>query len=98
MSWTPLPGWLLVRPVETEEQFGSLVIPDSVRGDWTRTQFEVEASGGALPQDPDEDPETPGEIGAGDWVLIPQRLAFQVIEEEVMFASERNVWAVITEV
>ena len=94
MTWTPRPGWCLVRPVTTEETIGSIVIPDMVRAGMTRTQYDVIASGGPAPT---VDDETPTTIRDGDWVLAPQRVAFDVIEEGITLLSARNVWAVIAE-
>lgn len=95
MNWRPLPGWLLVEPVDTEDKLGSLYVPQQTISRMTRTQYTVLASGGPAPQDPDDDPETPGEFKAGDWVVAPQRVAFHVQEESVTFLSERNVWCII---
>lgn len=94
-KWKPMPGWLIVKPVETEDKIGSLYIPGQAIQNMTRTQYEVIASGGPAPLPEDAEPETPGHIQPGDWVLAPQRLAFHVVEEDVMLLSERNVWAVI---
>ena len=95
MSWRPLPGWLFVKAVETEDKLGSLYVPNQAIQAMTRTQYEVVASGGPAPLDEDEEPETPGTIQSGDWIIAPQRLAFEVIEEGLVLLSERNVWAVI---
>lgn len=93
MAWSPLPGWLLVRPVDADDRMGSLYVPQQTVAHMTRTQYEVVAFGGASDQDPDEEPETPGRYAAGDWVIAPQRVAFEVVEEGVTFLSERHVWA-----
>jgi len=92
--WRPLPGWLLVTPIETEEQIGSIVVPQQTIAEMTRTQYEVVASGGAsVPDSEDAEPETPGEYAAGEWIVAPQRVAFDVLEERIMLLAERHVWA-----
>lgn len=94
MAWSPLPGWLIVRPVETEDMIGSIVVPQQTIAEMTRSQYEVVASGGPGAPDPDsEEPETPGVYAAGDWIVAPQRVAFDVLEEQVTLLSERHVWA-----
>ena len=94
MAWRPLPGWLLVRPVDADDKLGSLYIPQQAIQHMTRTQYEVVASGGPAAPDPeDEEPETPGRFATGDWVVVPQRLAFDVLTERVMLLAERHVWA-----
>lgn len=97
MNWKPMPGWLFVQRVETEDTLGSLYIPQQAIQNMTRTQYTVLASGGPAPVDPDsdEEPETPGHFQPGDWVLAPQRLAFDVQEEGLTLLSERNVWTTI---
>lgn len=97
MSWHPMPGWLLVRPVETEDRVGSLYAPQQAIAAMTRTQHEVVAFGGPAPRDPEaEEPETIGDFAPGDWLLAPQRMAFHVPEEGVTFLSARNIWALLT--
>lgn len=96
MAWSPLPGWLIVRPVEADDRLGSLYVPQQTVAHMTRTQYEVVASGGPSAPDPDDDEvETPGEYAPGDWVIAPQRVAFEVAEESLMLLPERHVWGKI---
>lgn len=92
--WKPRPGWLLVAPVLTDEKLPNslLIIPEQIRAKMTQWQYEVLASGG--PGEAEED-ERPSDLSAGDWILAPQRVAFEVIEEDVILLAERQVWAVI---
>jgi len=96
--WKPRAGWLLVAPVQTEDTLpgGLIVIPEQTKARMTQWQYEVVASGGPAEPDPDED-ESPSTLAEGDWILAPQRQAFDVIEEDVILLSERQVWAVIGE-
>lgn len=92
-AWVPLPGWLLVRPVETVDTLGSLVVPQVAIDQMTRCQYEVVASGGHLPLEEVED--SPSHCGAGDWIVAPPRLAIHVLEEGITLLPERQVWAIL---
>jgi len=97
MAWRPLPGWCIVSPVDAEDQIGSLFIPQQTVAEMTRTQYEVVAFGGSAFVDPtDDDPQTPVVVAPGDWVVIPQRVAFDVIEERLMLAPANHIWGVLT--
>lgn len=95
--WKARAGWLVVQPVETEEQLpGSLlIIPDSVRQRMTQWQYEVVSSGGPGKPDEHRDPDCPSDIPEGAWIMAPQRVAFDVPEEGVILLAEREVWALI---
>lgn len=97
MAWRPLPGWCIVTPVDAEDKLGSLYLPQQSVQAMTRTQYEVVVSGGPAWVDPDDDdPPTPVIVGPGDWVIIPQRVAFDVVEERLMLAPSTHIWAVLT--
>lgn len=85
--WRPRNGWLLVSPVTTDERLpGSLlVLPDTAVSRMTRWQYEVDAAG----------PESG--IPEGAWIMAPQRVAFDVPEEDVILLSGNEVWAIIAE-
>lgn len=95
--WKPRPGWLLVAPVLTDEKLPNslLIIPEQIRAKMTQWQYEVVASGGPSEVDPEVWQDTPSNLSEGDWILAPQRVAFEVIEEDVILLAERQVWAVI---
>jgi len=94
--WVPLAGWLIVAPVTTEESFAGsqLLIPGTARARITRWQYDVLASGGPAPLEKKERA-TPSDILPGQWILAPQRVAFDVPEEEVTLLAERHVWAIV---
>lgn len=95
VKWRPAKGWLLVQRIETEEQLGSLVIPDSARQRMAGWCYDVLASGGPLDLDEDAEPRTPHDFQPGDWILTPPRRAMDCDEEGLLLLPEDQVWAVI---
>ncbi len=94
--WHPEPGWLIVRPVLTEEALGSIIVPPMVRDAMTRTQYEVVAVGDP-PVEDEEDPGTPYDFQVGDWVIVPPRMSLDVMEEDLRLVGQSQVWGVIGE-
>ena len=94
MTWRPLTGWLLVKPIETEEKFpgGLIVIPEAVRDRTAAWQYEVVSQGPLLEPEEDEEPFTPSQFQVGDWILSRSRSAFLVEEEGIILLAESDCW------
>ena len=108
---TPARGVVLLKPIETPEQFGHILLIPKTRDDWTAGQMEVVAIGApAYCVDADCDRcnrlagkalwseafTHPTSAKAGDWVLVRHRALSDTHESGLFACHQDDLLAVLS--